>query len=486
MNMAARPRTFAPDMAQPPKRELPSSLDAEAALLGAVFINDSALDAVPSALDEHHFSERLHGSIWREMKRLRAAGKGISPISIKMAVTDAPAQVGERTFAQYLSRLASEAVGLVHVPDNAAAILDAAQRRELISLSQKLEDIAYEHELEIPDDIKAIEDQLSAIRSERTGSETVGAGDSYLAMFSASTERAGIAGVPICLPEMAKVLSEPLLEGGNLYGFLSSSGEGKTSLTVQQIYHAIRAGHPVLFLSYDQSAGQCVRQMIAQVHGIEVRRQRDPNEFLNREEQNKCLDFATWINTQPLEIIRCQREGVDRLTAYARRFVRKHRNGKTPLIIIDHIGKVKPRDPKLSADRISGDVTVELKAFADETQAAVMILNQRNSDGTKRDNPRPIARDLYGGEGAKADYDAILFLYRPEKYREERVAVAATDQDWKKINRVFGDEERWKGVAEVGVIKSRFGDPTLREELKFEAKFTRYASFRVTDQGGLF
>ena len=56
------------------------------------------------------------------------------------------------------------------------------------------------------------------------------------------------------MPEIAKVLSEPVFEAGNLYGLLSSSGEGKSSLTMQLIYHAVEQGHPVLFLSYDQSA----------------------------------------------------------------------------------------------------------------------------------------------------------------------------------------------------------------------------------------
>jgi len=252
------------------------------------------------------------------------------------------------------------------------------------------------------------------------------------------------------------------------------AGEGKTSLVIQIIYHALVEGHPVLFLSYDQSAYQCVRQMIAQVHGISVKQQDEPNRLMSDKERETCVRFATWMDGKPLDIIRCQREGVDRLTAYARRFIKKRANGKTPLIVLDHIGKVKPRDPKLSADRISGEVTVELKALADETRSAFLVLNQRNSFGTRRDNPRPIAADLYGGEGAKADYDACLYLYRAEKYKAERVATAASDSDWKKINKVFGSEI--EGIAEIGSIKCRFGDPNVKEMLKFEAQYTRYVS----------
>ncbi|WP_245509833.1 DnaB helicase C-terminal domain-containing protein [Rhizobium ruizarguesonis] len=331
--------------------------------------------------------------------------------------------------------------------------------------------------LTLGDEIEHLEGRLRELRSrfaETTAITSPGA--SYLSAFQASSRRDGVIGVPIALPEIAKVLSEPVFEAGNLYGLLSSSGEGKSSLTMQLIHHAVREGHPVLFLSYDQSAAQCVRQMISQVHGIDIRQQRDPMRMMSQKEQDTCVQFATWLDRQPLEIIRCQREGVTQLTAYARRFMKKRGNGRTPFIVIDHIGKVKPRDPKLSPDRISGEVTVELKSLADETQASVLILNQRNGGGSKRDNPRPIAADLYGGEGARADYDAVLTLYRPEKYKKEREDVAARPSDWATINRVFpGDIE---GIAEIAAIKVRFGDPTIRERLRFEAQYTRYVSMR--------
>lgn len=117
---------------------------------------------------------------------------------------------------------------------------------------------------------------------------------------------------------------------------------------------------------------------------------------------------------------------------------------------------------------------MELKSLAYETQSAVLILYQRNGLGSRRDNPRPIAADLYGGEGARADYDAVLTLYRPEKYKKEREKVAATKQDWAVINTVFGSEV--EGIAELASIKVRFGDPTICEFVNFEAEYTRYVS----------
>lgn len=461
-------------------------LAAEQDILSAILANNTVLAECGLKADD--FEEPLHRKIFEEAERLFNANHPVTPVNLKPAMPKAINGLSI-TPAQYLTNLVAE--GLNMRPERIEAALQiikgAALSRQLSREAEFAASMAREGHtlLTLGDEIEQLEARLKDMRSRFAETTAiVSPGSSYLAAFQASARRDGVIGVPIALPEIAKVLSEPVFEAGNLYGLLSSSGEGKSSLTMQLIYHAVYEGHPVLFLSYDQSPAQCVRQMIAQVHEISVRQQREPMRLMSQVEQDRCVQFATWINEQPFEIIRCQREGVDRLVTYARRFIKKRANGKTPFIVIDHIGKVKPRDPKLSPDRISGEVTVELKSLADETGSAVLILNQRNGQGTIRDNPRPISRDLYGGEGARADYDAVLTLYRPEKYKQERMKVAVTDKDWALINKTFGSDI--EGIAEIASIKVRFGDPSIVETLKFEAEYTRYRSNQPERTGELF
>jgi replicative DNA helicase len=432
-----------------------------------------------SGLDEEDFAEDLHRRIFVQARRLFQSQQHVNAVSLKPGIPR-DIQGLNCSPAEYLSRLqmlgATPAIRF-ELDSSLQIIKGVALSRSLANEAQFASEIANEGHslLTLDEEIEHLEQRLKERRTRLSALKAgTSAGSSYLSAFNASAKRDGVVGVPIALPELAKVLSEPVLEAGNLYGLLSSSGEGKTSLTVQLILYAIKQGHPVLFLSYDQSAAQCVRQMIAQEKGIDIRQQRDPSKLMSQQEQDTCVQFAMWIDRQPLEIIRCQREGITQIVAYARRFIKKHANGKTAFVVVDHVGKVKPRDPKLSPDRISGEVTVEAKACADETQSAWLMLNQRNSFGTRRDNPRPIAADLYGGEGARADYDAVAYLYRAEKYKAEREKIAATPNDWTKIKSVFGSEV--EGVAELGSIKVRFGDPTITETLKFEARYTRYVS----------
>lgn len=479
--MNAQPRDFMDKVTED------DVLEAEQTVLSCIIANNDWISECGLVAED--FVEDLHKMIFAAAVMLHAGHQHINPVSLKPFV---PKQVPglEITPAAYLSNLMSAGLtplSMRRYEPSLQIIKGMTLARELGREAEFAASVAKEGHslLTLGDEIEQMERRLKDMRarfSETTAIASPGA--SYLSAFQAASRRDGVIGVPIALPEIAKVLSEPVFEAGNLYGLLSSSGEGKSSLTMQLIYHAVHEQHPVLFLSYDQSSAQCVRQMIAQVHGVDVRQQRDPVRMMSQKEQDECVRFATWLDRQPLEIIRCQREGVAQLVAYARRFIKRRANGKTPFIVIDHIGKVKPRDPKLSPDRISGEVTVELKALADETQASVLILNQRNGGGTKRDNPRPISADLYGGEGARADYDAVITLYRPEKYKKEREDVAAKPSDWATINRVFGSDI--EGIAEVAAIKVRFGDPTIRELLRFEARFTRYVSIQPERERELF
>ncbi|API52885.1 hypothetical protein BMW22_15780 [Rhizobium leguminosarum] len=433
-------------------------------------------------LEWSDFVEGLHQTIFDKASELAAGHQHVNPVSLKPFL---PRSIDKLPFApsEYVENLfliGSSPARKAQFEASLQIIKGMALARQLAREADFASSLAGEGHtlLTLGDEIENLENRLKEMRARFAETKAIASpGTAYLSAFNASARRDGLTGVPIALPEIARVLSEPVFEAGNLYGLLSSSGEGKTTLTVQLILHAIKQGHPVLFLSYDESPVQIIRRMIAMEHGVEMRQQRDPMKLMSQRERDLCVQFASWANHQPFQVIRCQREGIDRLLIYARQFVKRYAaSGKTPLVVLDHVGKVKPKDPKLSADRISGDITVEAKACADETGTSWLVLNQRNGFGDKRDNPRPIAADLYGGTGARADYDAILYLYSAEKYKAERIKVAASDADWKKINRVFGSEI--EGIRELGAIKVRFADPTITENVLFEPRFARYKSLQ--------
>lgn len=474
----------------PNLRVVPQNIEAEQALLGAMLVNNAVHGAISRFLEADHFYEPIHRVIFEKAASLIIAGKTVTPVIIKgylpeewknLQVDGEPATVG-----RYLAKLAVEAAPPAYAASYAMAVHDMWIAREALSAAQGAVDIILDIDpsADIIAQLEPIEERITSLRAQRIrGESRKGAGQEYLDELNAANSRGEVRGVPVCLPEIEEVVSEPSFEAGNLYGLLSSSGEGKTSLTAQQVHHGLERGHPVLVLSYDQSRIQWVRQMVAQKYGIEARRQRYPR-LLSESEWLQCSRFANWIDESPFDVIKCSDHGAAQLVGFARTFVKRHGNGKVPLIVVDHIGSVRPEDKRADEGTKAKDINKIFKAGAEQTDAAWLVLNQRNSYGMRRDNPRPISADLFGGDPAKQAYDAIMYLYRQEKFKAERIATAASDADWKKINKVFGSEV--EGIAEIGALKVRFGNPSFRKIVKFEDRFTRYVSQQpAEDQEGL-
>lgn len=479
------------NMHMPMERVIPHNIEAEQALLGAILTSNDALFNVAEFLLPEHFYDPAHQAIYEVCQTMIQSGRSVSPITIKSYLPetiDARIDGQHVTTMQYLARLAAAAYPASAARDLGVAVHEMWIRRRAIAACDELVSAALEMspEKDILGEVSKFEEEVARLRGERVRLDARGSiSESYINSLSAAYQRGEVAGVPIALDEVAKVISEPCFEAGNLYGLLSSSGEGKTSLTVQLMLHALKRGHPVCFLSYDQSSDQIVRQMIAQEHEIEARRQRDAK-YLSEKEFETCLKFGYWLKTQPLEIIKCSNESAPQLVGYARTFVRRFGRDPVPLVVVDHIGVVRPEDRRADEGTKAKGIGQILKAGAEMTGASWLVLNQRNTFGMKRDNPRPISSDLFGGDPAKTPFDAIFYLYRFLKFYEERLAIASTDSDRKKIEQVFPSAVReGEDIAEIGAIKVRFGPPNIRETMKFNARFTRYESFVNREQGDL-
>jgi len=469
--------------------EAPTSIEAEQGLLGAILINNAAYERVSRFLNAADFAEPIHQKIYDVIGAVLEVGKAANPVTIKPFLP-AKEKIAEGvTVSAYLARLAAEAVNVLNAYDYARMIVDMATRRRLIVAAQEIIDAAYDAPPEAtPRQMTAeaqakISNLVDTSVDDGAGYGQKGIGQAYIDEMQAAYKRKEVRGVPIAFDELSRVLSEPCFEEGNTYGLLSSSGEGKTSFTLQLIYHALVRGHPVELHSYDQSNKQIVRQLIAQQHGIEVRRQRVGD--LGEKEWATCQQFAQWLDEEaPFNIVQCSHETAAQIVGHARRFVQRPNKrvakalaaGKVPLMVTDHIGTIVPLDPRADEGSKAKQIGYALKDGARQFAYAHLVLQQRNSKGMARSNPRPIGADLFGGEPAKGAFDAIGYVYRFKKYCEEQKATAAKGADWENIKKVFPSDvhERDQDLVEVGALKVRFGSPYERRQLEFEGRFTRF------------
>jgi replicative DNA helicase len=132
-----------PQPETPVFRAPPHNLEAEQALLGAILVNNEAIDRVSSFLKPTHFYDALHARLYEATAKLILGGKRATPITLK-TFFQAEEPVGELTVPQYLGRLAANATTIINAEDYGRTIYDLAIRRQLIGIGETMVNTAFD------------------------------------------------------------------------------------------------------------------------------------------------------------------------------------------------------------------------------------------------------------------------------------------------------------------------------------------------------
>lgn len=83
-----------------------------------------------------------------------------------------------------------------------------------------------------------------------------------------------------------------------------------------------------------------------------------------------------------------------------------------------------------------------------------------------------------------------MYIYRPERWRDEQLSIARDQADADEINKrfmlrkSFNDTPRDpENMAEIGTLKVRYGRTGIKEFVRFTGQFTRYESERDSRAG---
>ena len=123
------------------ERQLPRNIEAEAAFLGAILIDNRVVEDLPVQLHAAHFFEPLHGRIFAQTMALIERNSIATPVTLKpfFENDEAMKAVGG---VGYLAQLTGSGAGLIGARDFARQIFDLALLRELVGVGRTLVDNA--------------------------------------------------------------------------------------------------------------------------------------------------------------------------------------------------------------------------------------------------------------------------------------------------------------------------------------------------------
>lgn len=459
---------------------LPDAIEAEQALLGALFLDNSVYWRVAGFLEAKHFDggeQSAHGTLYSTIGSMIAEGRPANPLTVKPYIP-ADLIIGDQTFYQYVVRLQAEAVGTYAAYENARAIIEMWARHRIIGVCQDFEAFTKNMPVDMTPEkiIGEMATRLTQITQE--GNERAGA-TKYGVLLPNAVTRAQKASsdassrIPWFLPEISQALGD--IRRGNLIGLMSDSGGGKTSFSLQQCRYAASKGFKSAFFSIEVTEEEAALQAAAQQSHISLGR---IDAFtLNSKEQADLEQEMASSTDLPFYIVGFGECSLSDIRVKAEAMVKSQ---GLDLIMIDHAKMISLPNPKdIFADRINA-LYRGLKALAKTLNVAIVILIQRNDDWKKRWQSggmiRPMMGDAYGGSGVKQNLDVWFSLYRPEPLYKELIPQT---QRQEKRDELVQKYERSKGKAQVINHKRRRGEAGQSPEIGFEAEFTLFKSLTV-------
>src|SRR3954462_7088414 len=128
---------IAESASETPIQALPQNVEAEAALLGALMVDNRLVEDVQLKLRPHHFFEPLHGRIYEAILRMTDANRVANPVTLR-PLFDGDEGMKEVGGPAYLAQLTGSGAAVIGARDFAAQIYDLALLRALIGVGGDL------------------------------------------------------------------------------------------------------------------------------------------------------------------------------------------------------------------------------------------------------------------------------------------------------------------------------------------------------------
>ena len=435
--------------------EGPSDLSMERALLALALMDNAVLDRL-GRLDGDDFADPLHAMVLEAMRDLRLADRPVNVVTMKD-------RVGAAVFADGSSVLdALKAFSIADVPpdahDLAQAIRDKSLRRQIMLLGHDTSAAVW-NEADSPSVIIAarmaeLDKLLDKCRPEGQVQWTAHEAATDLTDFvlnPPADERiqTGIVDLDTSVGGLGR---------GELTFLAGRPGMGKTVLGVCIGKGAALAGHAVVIFSLEMRA----RAWMARMASDAAWGYKNPlaysdalrGKLKGQREVDRLVKGAESRMHLPLIINERAGLSVPEMAAIVRQASQTfERQGKQlGLIIVDHVGKVKPDNYKGDRVREVGAISNALATLAKHENVAMLALCQLNRGVEGRpNNKRPVLSDLRDSGDLEQDADTVMFAYRHAYYLGQK------EDDPDKEHARQSLLESCKHDLEIAIAKQRNG-----------------------------
>ena len=437
----------------------PQDLVAEKSLLGAVMIDENILPEILTIIKPADFYEERHGKIFKAMSNLYDSHRPIDLLTLTNELKSLKL-IKEIGGASYLTELSNFVPAASHAKAYAEIVEKNATRRRLIKAGTEIANKAYSDDAEVSELIGKAEQELFEVSDKIVKSDYQKMGDllddAFNRIEDLHNNKGALRGLKTGFRDIDKKTAG--LQKGDLIIIGARPAMGKTTFAQNLAYNVASINNRgVLFFSMEMAANEIIDRMISDVSGVGNWGIRTGN--LSDEEFAKIGEAMGEMAEIPIYIDDTSSMTIMELRNKVRRAAHDHDIG---VVIIDYLQLLDGSD-RYKGQRVQEvtEISRGLKILARELSIPVIALAQLSRNVTGRENPRPILSDLRDSGSIEQDADLVMFLHRPDYYKQN-------DDNYEETH-----------ITEVIIAKHRHGE-TGRVDLYFHPELLRFMSLDKT------
>jgi replicative DNA helicase len=444
-----------------------ANIDAEAALLGALMIDNRLIADIGHVLTPADFYEPLFGRIYRTLVVFFEAGKVANPVTLR-PIFEMDRTMKELGGPAYLAQLTGSGAAVIGARDFAAQIRDLARLRDVRdAVDRGLERIGESASLE---EFLAEVEIATAKASITMRSVPLLTTEQMIDLTAARVDKSLAEGVPGASCALVKDVDTLIgkLEPGQYTILAGRPGMGKSTAAMSMALGYALNGHPGLYALAESSHEMFSVKLTADLlhaAGRKILFRTLRQGILSNTERRDLATAREVAESLPIKFAHIGRSDVKRLEAIAsREAMRLKREGrKLEYVIIDYLQLLTADGRHRVGDNIGriNAVSEALLGIAQRLDTHVIGLSQLNRALEARPDKRPHLADLRDSGRLEEDADNVVFVFREEYYLEKAKPAGAKDL------------EAW----EIDMIACRDKIEFIAAKTRFSANATRKCQF---------
>jgi len=441
-------------------RELPHDIELEQSLIACVLANNESMDQL-GHIDAADFHDPLHAALFDGMREAWTTTRAINAATLRGIITALPSVTNKLSFADYFRRLV-ELGDARNLGALAATLRDYANRRRLCLAAADLDTTARNLTVGVTDAaniaVTSLDNVLAVSRGQKQTRSN--ANDAFRDALDSILNDDGSTRITTGL------LSIDAVTGGwrrKQFAILAGRPSmGKTAVATSAMLRTAQKGYGVLMFSMEMPTTDLAARCLADLSWSHHRPIQYSNALSGRaNDQELSILGASAARFGQLPFVVDDQRGLTMAEIAARTRAeaqRMERDGRSlSLVIVDHLGLIKPGD-RYAGNKVNevGETSDALATLAKEQDVAVLALHQLNRGTEGRENKRPTLADLRNSGDIEQDADLVCFAYREAYYLERMKCDPGSQAELKRQTEL----DACRNTVEVLIAKNRNGPTT--------------------------